>query len=357
VTIREIATRAGVSASTVSRVLNDSTPVAAGKKNAVLAAVEALGYRPNVFARELARGRSQAIGVLAEGLSIPFFSLMVHGVTQGLRETDYYPLIAGGQQLSEAAQALDLLLSHRVDALIVIGGRIPHEDLRRVAERLPVAALGRKIEGLEHRCLHVENEEGGYKATRHLLELGHQRIVHITGFPWHEDSVDRRRGYLRALEEAGVCPDPALILEGNYQEASGLVAIERLLSAGTPFTAIFAGNDPMAYGAGLALFRRGLRVPRDVSLVGFDDTPSAAFTWPPLTTVRQSALRMGAAVADALVRELNGDGFDLPTFGTDLVFRESTAGPRIPAEVPARPSPPMSPGDGTGAPRAARFSV
>ena len=194
VTIRDIAQRSGVSASTVSRVLNDSTPVAPSKQAAVLAAVKALGFRPNVLAQELARGHSRAIGVLPQGISTPFYSQLIRGIEQGLRGTHYYPLFASGEQPAEAAQALDLLLAHRVDGLIVVGGHIADQDLLDLAGHVPILAIGRTIAGLEHRCLQVENRDGGRKATRHLTDLGHTRIVHITGFPWHRDSIDRRGG-------------------------------------------------------------------------------------------------------------------------------------------------------------------
>jgi LacI family transcriptional regulator len=331
VTIRDIAQRSGVSPSTVSRVLNDTTPVAASKRAAVLAAVKALGFRPNVLAQELARGHSRAIGVLPQGISTPFYGQLIKGIEQGLRGTDYYPLFASGEQPAEAAQALDLLLAHRVDGLIVVGGHIADRDLVDLAGHVPILAIGRTIDGLEHRCLQVENREGALKATQHLIGLGHTRIVHITGFPWHRDSIDRLWGYERALQEAGVPLDRTLVLEGNFEEQSGLIAMEGLLAAGTRFTAIFASNDQMAYGAGLALYRRGLRVPRDVSIVGFDDQPSAAFAWPPLTTVRQPALKMGYAAAKSLLSQLRNEGSELPAFATDLVVRESTAPPRAQA--------------------------
>ncbi len=328
VTIRDIAQRAGVSPSTVSRVLNGTTPVAAAKCTAVMAAVKALAFRPNVLAQELARGRSRAIGVLPQGISSPFYGQLIKGIEQGLRGTDYYPLFASGELPAEAALALDLLLAHRVDGLIVVGGHIADGDLVEVAARIPILAIGRTIQGLEHRCLQVENRDGARKATRHLIDLGHTRIVHITGFAWHRDAMDRREGYEQALREAGIALDPALVLEGDFEEQSGLVVIDALLAAGTPFTAIFAGNDQMAYGAGLALYRRGIRVPRDVSIVGFDDQPSAAYAWPPLTTVRQPALKMGHAAAQALLSQVRGEGFELAAFSTELVVRESTAPPR-----------------------------
>jgi LacI family transcriptional regulator len=134
------------------------------------------------------------------------------------------------------------------------------------------------------------------------------------------------------LQERGIDVDPALVVEGDFEEQSGMAAAEKLLQARVAFTAIFAGNDQMAYGAGLALFRRGMSVPRDVSIVGFDDQPSAAYSWPPLTTIHQPAVEMGMATARALLDELGGRGFVQPTtFRTDLVLRASTAPPALSA--------------------------
>jgi LacI family transcriptional regulator, galactose operon repressor len=308
-------------------VLNGRVPVARAKRIAVMNAVDALGYRPNVLAQELARGHSQAIGVLPQGISNPFYGRILKGVEQALRGSGYYPLVSGGEQPVEEAQALELLLSHRVEALILMGGHLPDDDLVRVSVRLPIVAVGRTIRGLEHRCLKVENFQGGYRATRHLLDLGHTRIAHITGLPWHVDAIDRRQGYERALAEAGVPFDPALVVEGTWEEQSGLTATELLLGRGTALTAIFASNDQLAFGASLALFRRGLRVPRDVSVVGFDDQPTATYSCPPLTTVRQPIVEMGASAARSVLDELRGRGFVLPTFTTDLVLRASTGPP------------------------------
>ena len=337
VTIRDIARHAGVSVATVSRVLNNTVPVARSKRVAVMNAVEALGYRPNVVAQELARGHTQAVGILPQGIANPFYSRLLKGVEQGLRGSAYYPLFASGEQPAEQASALDLLLSHRVEALILMGGHIPDDEVLAVARRLPVVTIGRTIRGLERRCVRVENHEGAYKATRHLRDLGHTRIAHITGLPWHADAIARLEGYQRALRDTGVEVDPALVVEGDFEEQSGLAGTEKLIQSGVPFTAIFAGNDQMAYGAGLALFRRDLRVPRDVSIVGFDDQPSAAYMWPPLTTIRQPAVEMGIATARALLDELRGRGFVQPTFHTDLVLRASTAPPpRVRARSAAR---------------------
>jgi LacI family transcriptional regulator len=325
VTIQDIADRAGVSVSTVSRVLNDTAPVARGKREAVLAAVDALGYRPNVVAQELARGHTRAIGVLPQGIANPFYSRILKGVVQGLRGTPYHPVFAAGEEPEEEEHAFETLLAHRVEALILMGGHIPDDKLVQLAERLPLVAIGRSVRGLEGRCVRVENAEGGYTATRHLVGLGHRRIAHITGLPWHPDAIARRQGYERALREAGLAVDPALVVEGDFEETSGHAAAERLLASGARFTAIFAGNDQMAVGAMLAMFRRGRQAGRDLSIVGFDDQPSAAYTCPPLTTVRQPAVEMGLAAARALVDELRGRPFVQPAFHTELVLRASTA--------------------------------
>jgi len=324
ITIRDVAHRAGVSPSTVSRVLNGTARVVASKQAAVMRAVQLLGYRPSVVAQELARGRSRAFGVLPQGISSPFYGRLMKGVEQGLRGSGYYPIFASGEQPAEESQAIDLFLSHRVDALILMGGQLPDADVARLGERIPLIAIGRSIRGLEHRCVRVENRGGGYKATRHLLDLGHTRIAHLTGLPWHADAIARRQGYEAALADAGLPIDPALVVEGDFEEQSGYIGVEKLTSAGVRFTAVFTGNDQMACGAGLALFRQGLRVPQDVSVVGFDDQPHAAYTWPALTTMRQPAVDMGMAAARSLLEELRGHGFVLPTFNTDLVLRDST---------------------------------
>jgi LacI family transcriptional regulator len=327
VTIQDIARHAGVSVSTVSRVLNKTVPVARAKRAAVMAAVEALGYRPNVVAQELARGHTLAVGVLPQGISNPFYTRVLRGIEQGLRGTPYYPLFASGEHPDEEAQSLDMLLRHRVEALIVIGAAIADETLVQLSHRLPLVAIARNVTGLEERCVRVGNVEGACKATRHLLDMGHRRVAHITGLRSHTDAVARRAGYEKALAEAGVPVDPALIRDGDFEEQSGLAATESLIQSGTSFTAIFAANDQMAMGAQLALFRHGLEVPRDVSIVGFDDQPSAAYACPPLTSLRQPAVAMGRTAALALVDELGGKGFVQPIFDTELVVRASTAPP------------------------------
>jgi LacI family transcriptional regulator len=327
VTIHDIARRAGVSPSTVSRVLNQTTPVRAEKRRAVLEAIEALKYRPNIVAQGLARGRSRAVGVLVQNISSPFYGQILSGVEEGLVGTGYYPIFASGAGEEQTAQALQLLNDNRIGSMIVVGGQMLDSDIVEMSKHVPVVVIGRAIAGMEEHCLHVENLEGGRLATRHLIDLGHRHIVHLLGVHGHVHAMDRHEGYLRALADGGIDVEPALIVHGDFEEESGLRGVENLLRKGARFTAVFSGNDQMAYGAILALYRRGLRVPEDVSVVGFDDLPHSAFTTPPLTTMKQPTSRMGKAAVEGLLGLLHGQPLSLPSFSTEIVVRESTAPP------------------------------
>lgn len=325
VTIIDIAREAGVSPSTVSRVLTGNAPVASDKRDLVLAIAKKLRYQPNVSAQGLVRGRTAAIGVLTQSIASPFYGEIMLGLEQGLSGSGYHLIFASGNwQTDEELAALDLLSSRRVDALIVLTGVISDDHLRRAAEELPLVVIGRSIAGIEDQCLRVDDFQAACEATHYLITLGHRRIVHIAGPGHHQDAVDRHAGYLQALKEAHLPIDEQLIVVGDFTEQSGLLATQALLSRATLFSAIFAANDQMAYGARLALYRHGIQVPDNVSLVGFDDQPASAYTTPPLTTVRQPTHDIGQAAARSILRMLKGEPPGLPVITTDLVIREST---------------------------------
>lgn len=328
-TIHDIARAANVSPSTVSRVLTGSTPVTPRKRAAVLAAIDALQFKPNLVARGLARGQSMAIGVLTQSMSSLYFGELAHGIDTRLRGGAYHPVYATGQwQLDEEMAALHLLLERQVDGLIILSGGMPDEAIRAVAAQVPLIAVSRHVPGLESQCLPTENYLGAYQATRYLIQLGHRRIAHITGLLTIPDAMERHSGYCQALRDAGLEIDENLIAEGGFTEESGMNAAEMLFQRDVSLTAIFAGNDQMAYGARLALYRRGLHVPGDVSLVGFDDLLSSAYATPPLTTVRQHMFDVGRAAAEGILRLLADQDPELPRFAPDLVIRASTAPPR-----------------------------
>lgn len=326
VTITDIAQKAEVSASTVSRVLSGTVKVSEQKREAVLTAVADLNYQPNVFARGLASGRSMAIGVLTQNFGSPFYDAIIQGVVQGLNRTEYFPIFADGQWQAEVEQQAVLAMMRRqIDGLIVIGGFLSAEELNLFAEQIPLIVAARNVEDFEENCVGIDNVRGSYLATQHLIELGHRRIVHVGGRVDHPDAWDRQKGYLKALEEAGMEPRQELIIEGTFRRQSGVLAVEMLLSNRNSFSAIFAANDQMAYGVRLGLYRRGIRVPEDVSLVGFDDEPAAAFMIPPLTTVRQPAVELGLEAARVVLARLKGESTLPAKLKAELVIRESTA--------------------------------
>jgi LacI family transcriptional regulator len=326
ITILDIAREAGVSPSTVSRVLNGNVPVAADKRDAVFAVVKRLRYRPSAMAQGLVRGRSHAVGVLTQSIASPFYGELLLGIEQELSSSGYVPVIASGNWRTEKElAALDMLSARRVDAMIVLAGVISDEHLRQAAQDLPLVVVGRSVADLEQQCLRIDDRRAAEEATRHLLTLGHRRIAHIAGPDHHQDAADRRAGYTQALGSAGIPVDEQLIVTGDYTEPSGLLAIQSLLSRSVMFTAIFAANDQMAFGARLALHRNGIRVPDDVSLVGFDDQPAAAYTTPPLTTVRQPTHTIGRSAARAVIQLLEAQPLQLPALTTELIIRESTA--------------------------------
>ncbi|MCA9962219.1 MAG: LacI family DNA-binding transcriptional regulator [Anaerolineales bacterium] len=328
VTILDIAQKANVSPSTVSRVLRDSAGVAADKREAVLNAVDELNYRPNVFAQSLASGQSMTVGVLTQNFGSPFYDGILLGIMQGLEHTNYSPIFADGRWQTEVEQrVIQTLLDRRVDGMILVGGQLPEKTLQSIASKTPLIVVARELHTMPDRCVRVDNEQAAYDLTKYLIDMGHRDIVHITATMFYQgvikDVLQRHQGYIRALQDAGIEPDPQLVVEGNLQRQSGILAVEMMLMRGRPFSAIFAANDQMASGARLALFRRGIRVPEDISLVGFDDESAAAFMIPPLTTVRQPARELGHAAADALLNLINGKAAETPMFQGKLIIRES----------------------------------
>lgn len=333
ITIADIAEQAGVSPSTVSRVLNGSKHVDEEKRSRVLAVVEQHRYRPNALARGLVRGRSMMIGVVVQDITSAFFAQLVQGIEQELDQADYQPILTTthwrSERRSNELSSLQLLLDRQVDGVIVLAGRISDEDLCYVAEQTPLAVVARRVPQLEANCITIDNTEAAYRATRYLQNLGHTRIAHIVGPSDHPDALERLAGYQRALAEAGTPFDPNLVAEGDFLSPSGLIACEQLIARGAAFTALFVGNDDMAYGAMLGLTRHGFRIPDDVSVLGFDDLAYSAYTSPPLSTVRQPALEMGRAAARLVLQQIESQAIEAQIFPSELVLRSSVRRIRI----------------------------
>jgi len=324
ITIQDIAERANVSISTVSRVINSTAPVAPETREKVLGVIAELNYQPNLFAQGLAGGHSRTIGVLTQLIGSPFYDVILRGILKGIDGSGYSPLFAdGGWDAEKDLIALNMFIQRQVDGLILLDGHAPEELLIEIASQIPMIIVGRDIPNLKEQCLPFDDFNAAQTATQYLIQSGHQRIAHITGLKNHQDATERQDGYLMALREAGIEPTPDLIIEGDFTEPSGVMAVEMLLMRGHIFSAIFAANDQMAYGARLALYRRGLRVPEDVSIIGFDDQAPSAYMIPPLTSIRRPPLEIGEATGQALVNLMQGQSVTLPKFRSTLIIRES----------------------------------
>jgi len=325
VKLEMVARMAGVSSSTVSRILNGTAVVSEVKREAVDKAIAALGFVPNPMARALAGGRTLSIGVLTQAIDSPFYGVALSGIEQELDRAGYSALyVSGHWDAREEAKCIEVLRSRRVDGIIVLTGRLPDKALKECAKNLPVVVTGRSLKAPGLYSLNFDSFEGGRLATQHLLDLGHRRIVFITGVANHPDANERLRGYRVALEAAGVAYDSALVVAGDFHESSGLQAVDQLLASQQSFTAIFAANDQMAFGASLGLHRHGLRVPQDVSLIGFDDLPMAMYALPPLSSIHESAFELGCLAATSMLQLLNGIEPKGQVPAPRLVARESS---------------------------------
>jgi LacI family transcriptional regulator len=327
VTMEHVAERAGVSLSTVSRILNGSATVSETKRRAVDKAVAELGFVPNPMARGLAGGRTFSVGVVTQSIDSPFYGVALRGIEEELAQASYSPLFVSGHwNADEESRCIDMLRARRVDGIIVLTGRLSNAVLNRCARDLPVVATGRSVKAASNfYSLYFDNVAGGRLATEHLLALGHRRIAFIAGNADHPDANERLHGYRTALETAGIAFDPALVTMGMFHEESGRMAMEELLDRGRPFTALFAANDQMALGACLALNQRGIRIPQDISLIGFDDLIASRYSMPPLTTIHHPAYELGQLAAHAMLSLLRGEKPNLPVPQPYVVIRESTA--------------------------------
>jgi LacI family transcriptional regulator len=325
VTLHDVAREAGVSPSTVSRIVSGITPVHKEKREAVERAIKTLNYRPNLFARSFKTGSTMTMGVVVQDIESPFYSRAMKGIEAGLLGTDYVSIAVSG--LRDKGQELErvcALMGRRIDGLIILSGGFEEAQIIEFSKRQPVAVLGRNMDA-HHVCARrFDHLRGGYLATQHLLALGHREIVHITGTPGHPDATERMAGYAQALAEANIALAPERIVQGGFDEASGLHAMNALLLRGTSFSAVFAANDQCAFGARLALHRRGLRVPEDVSLVGVDDVPLSAFVSPPLTTVHQPMFEFGLFSVRAILKILGRDVEVPEPPALRLIIRETT---------------------------------
>lgn len=326
-TIYQVAERAGVSLSTVSRVLNGKASVNKVLRERVEKAVEELNYRPNSVARSLANSRTDSIGVLVPELNAPFFGDLMQAVESTLRAADKHVIITVGRNCLETEKdAVEFLISRNCDALIMHAEALSDEYLLELNQsKLPIALVNRQVEGLSEACTTLDNEKGGYLATRHLLELGHKNIAYISGPIEKRDAKLRLEGHNRALSEAGVSANSELIFEGNYTEEDGKLGLLELMARDQPFTALVCANDWMASGAISCARDLGMSLPHDLSIVGFDDVVFAHHVFPRLTTISNPVANMAEMSAKYILNKVYGQANDVKlSFEPTLILREST---------------------------------
>ncbi|ADD45386.1 LacI family DNA-binding transcriptional regulator [Stackebrandtia nassauensis] len=337
-TIRDVARRAGVSVATASRVLSESSyPVSDRMRSKVLRAVHDMDYVVNAHARALSGVRPKMVAMVSGSMSSPFYSDIAAGVAEAAAEDDRLCMYASSQGEADTELAIvSLMREQQADAVILIGGVVPTEEyaerMTRYAESLAAAGSRLVLCGRPGLAADIgafvvtyDNADGAFAIISHLAERGHRRILHLAGNEGNTTAEDRVQGCRRALAAHGIDENPGLTVYGNFNRASGYERMKRRLAHGCDFTAVFCADDTVAAGAMRALTEAGLRVPQDVSVVGYNDCNPAPDLTPSLTTVHIPAHELGrAAVRLALA--------DNPverqvTLGTHIVIRNSVAAP------------------------------
>ena len=328
VNIRDVAKQAGVSAITVSRVVNNSGVVNSATRDRVNKAIVELGYVPNSLAKSFRSKQTCLIALVLSDITNPFWTTVARGIEDIAEKNGFHVILCNSDENPEKeANYVNVLLQRRVDGIIIaptINDKNQFLMLKRHA--VPCVLLDRRIDGLKYDTITSNGREGAMKLTQHLLRLGYRRIAIIAGPSTISTAQERVEGYCQALKGSRVPIDPSLIIRDTYRENSGYESVKQLLKRDPRPDAIFAGNNFIAVGALHAIRELGLRIPEDVALAGFDDIPQGSLISPALTVVSQPAYEMGVAAAESLLSRLSGKYQGKPrdiVFDTSIIIRES----------------------------------
>ena len=336
-TLRDVARAAGVSHMTVSRVFSGSAAVRPRTRARVEQIAQELGYTPNGLARELVSRSSRVVGLLASDVTNPYIGELVQAIHRVAdAESFVVTTCVTDYEVDRELRSLDVLMQRRVAGLIVTPPNRPVSDDRicALAERgLPVVAAGRQLEHPRVSCIISDTREATYRATNHLIDLGHRRIAYITGSPRVGLGRGKLDGYRSALADHGIAADPGLVVESSQSVRDGYLAMQVLLSRGPRPTAVLGVTDAVAIGAMGAIQSTGLRIPDDLSIIGFDDIPYAASVHPALTTVHQPIEELGRLAARMLFGMIRGQAEPSRAVLRCALVVRATTGP------PATPSP------------------
>lgn len=335
-TIKDVARTAGVSVGTVSNVLSGVAPVSAELKDRVLGVIRKLDYHPNYVARSLKANQTKTLGMVISDITNPFFPQVVRGAEDAAFEHGYLLITFNtDDQVERERYVLSVLRSRRVDGVLLVvapsGGDVAH--IRNTIDAgVPIVCLDRIPHGIAVDSVSVDNVKGAQVCVRHLINRGHRRIAIIAGSLTLQSAKDRLKGYEAALREAGLKPQPDLIVEGDFRETSGYRLAKELLLRHNRPTAVFASNGMMALGVVRALEEIGLSSPSDVAVASFDDMPMASVFRPHLTAIAQPAYQIGYQGAELLIRRVQRKtaSYKCVTLRLEpeLKIRESTSGIR-----------------------------
>ncbi|MGA8116648.1 MAG: LacI family DNA-binding transcriptional regulator [Actinocatenispora sp.] len=326
-TIYDVARAAEVSPATVSRVLNGKQTVDDELAERVRDAARQLDYRPNAVARNLRRSRTSLWAVIISDINNPFFTALVRGVEDVAQSAQYSVVLCNADENPDKeASYISAVLSEQMAGVIISPTHLSTHIGRLLGAHAPVVAIDREVDGAAIDTVLVDNEHGARLATAHLIEQGYQRVACITGPHEVTTASERLRGYQAALRDAGRTVDPGLVRYANFREAGGHAAMTDLLDSGARPDAVFAGNNLMTVGALECLAERGLAVPSEVAVVGFDDVPWAGFLRPPLSTVSQPTYELGRTAANLLLQRIADPGRPASriTLHTELHVRGSS---------------------------------
>ncbi|GAA6204046.1 MULTISPECIES: LacI family DNA-binding transcriptional regulator [Thalassotalea] len=326
-TIYEVSALAGVSLSSVSRVLNNHEHVSEKTKQKVMAAMDELGYRPNSVARSLASNRSNSIGVLVSELHGPFYGEMLSSIEIELRKAGKHAVVTAGHSVEQSEKdGINFLIDRNCDAIIILIDSLSDEFVIELSKgSTPVVILNRLIPEIKDKCFYIDNELGGYLATKYIIEQGHKNLAYISGPLFKQDANERLDGHKRALNEANLKFDDELFYEGDFLTTSGRVGIDHLLKKNKPFTAAICANDEMASGAMKGLRDHNMLIPKDCSVIGFDNVYFANYLHPELTTMNYPINEMAKMSAQWILKNVykHSDVFVNNKFTPELIIRES----------------------------------
>lgn len=307
ITLKMVAERAGVSVNTVSRAINNKSDINEETKKRVLKVAQELGYVQNATAVALRTKKTRTLGVVIADNRNPFYAEVLNGIEEAAREKNYHIILANTQRdYQKEEEAINLLLAKRVDGLLITPVQDRNDDIKNLIEaNIPFVIVGRDFKNIEVDAVYNDEVKGGFLATKYLIKKGHKRIALINGFLHKSPARGRLEGYKKALKEYGIPFDDSLVSVGDIDVKDGYERTKQLLEKGLNFTAIFAYNDMMAFGAMRAIKEKGLRIPEDIGLVGYDDIPFSSLISPSLTTIRLKKQELGVESLKLLLSRIN----------------------------------------------------